>query len=44
MSLLIGRYSELNSLEEVKDLKIGMDFRNPIYIGEKFFYGFMGFI
>lgn len=42
MSSVIGRYSDINSIQEVDDLKVGMDFRNPIYRREVFlrFYGF----
>ena len=39
---MIGRYCELNNLEEIKDLKVGMDFRKPEYRREVFlrFYEF----
>ena len=39
---MIGRYCELNNIEEIKDLKVGMDFRKPEYRREVFlrFYEF----
>jgi hypothetical protein len=42
MSSVIGRYSEINDIKEISELKIGMDFRLPEYRREVFlrFYGF----
>ena len=41
-NIKIGRYCELNGLQEIEDLKKGMDFRNPQYRREVFlkFYEF----
>ena len=33
---MIGRYCELNNQEEVKELKYGLDFREPKYRREVF--------
>ena len=33
---MIGRYSELNSIKEVENLEVGMDFRKPEYRREVF--------
>lgn len=41
-TVVLGRYCELNGKQEVKDLKQGMDFRDPVYRREVFlrFYEF----